>query len=572
MKEKYIELMERTLSAYTDAHIRDYFERVKSEGLSEHGFPRLTVNIGILIAHGRRRDLLSLFLEMMEFCCYTIPRVKAANDFSVREVVCCILELEASDVVAASDIARWRGYLAAIEPTSCYDKFATHPTQDIRNWALFSGVSEYFRQMIGLCDSIEFIDLQLASQLQFMDENGMYMDHKGTDVHQPIMYDIVPRGLFSLLLHFGYRGVHYEEIDAHLRRAGLRMLDMQSVSGEMAFGGRSNQFLHNEAWCAAVFEFEANRYAKEGDLAMAARFKAAVVRAIGNMETWLAKEPIYHVKNRFPTESRYGCEKYAYFDKYMITAASNLYAAYLMCDDGIKAGSVVDQPPVAWQTSPHFHKLFLRYGNYFAEYDTNADPHYDAGGLGRIHRRGAPSSICLSVPCPANPGYGIGEGTPIPMSLCVGIGDDHGYRYACEDGVIHEVMSCGSDDSGAYAEIVCRFDGQRQVRTRYTVNDGGVSVSACDETDGLIVHTLPAFCFDGETAPEILADERTLEIRYDGYVCRYTVDGAIRDTGRVAYNRNGHYRVFIAEGRGELSVHVEILARSSLQRIACDHG
>ena len=75
MKKKYIELMAKALSAYSDEHIVSYFERVKAEGLTEHGFPRLTANIGILICHGYRPDLLPLFLEMMEFCCRTIPNV-----------------------------------------------------------------------------------------------------------------------------------------------------------------------------------------------------------------------------------------------------------------------------------------------------------------------------------------------------------------------------------------------------------------------------------------------------------------------------------------------------------------
>ena len=558
MKNTYLALMEKTLSAYTDEHICDYFDRVKRKGLSEHGFPRLTVNIGVLIAHGRRTDLLPLFREMMEFCCYYIPRVKAANDFSVREVVCCILELEKAHVVDEADIARWRGYLATIEPTSCYDRFATSPTQDIRNWALFTGVSEYFRQMIGLCDSTDFIDLQLASQLQFMDENSMYMDHMGTDVHQPVMYDIVPRVLFSLLLHFGYRGVHYAAIDEHLRRAGLRTLEMQSVTGEMAFGGRSNQFLHNEAWCAATFEFEACRYARMGDLETAARFKAAVARAIDNVKVWLNKDPVYHIKNRFPTESGYGCEKYAYFDKYMITASSLLYAAYLMCDESIPTGETDVQPTVAWQTSYHFHKLFLRHGDYFAEYDTNADPHYDAGGLGRIHRRGAPSAICLSVPCPENPNYRIGGETPISMSLCAGIGLEGGFRYACEDGVSHEVVQCEQDAAGARAEIRCRFDDGKEVHAGCAIDDTGVTLTARSEANLPVCHTLTALCFDGAAVPVIRANENTLEIVYEGYVCRYVTDGVLRDTGRIAYNRNGHYRIFTAEGQGRVSVRVEI--------------
>ena len=117
MRKQVIDIMEKTLSAYTYEHILRYFSDVKEKGLTEHGFPRLTVNIGVLIAHGRRRDLLPIFLEMMEFCCKTIPHVKAANDFSVREIVCCILEMEKSGAVPLEYTQRWRGYLANIKPS-----------------------------------------------------------------------------------------------------------------------------------------------------------------------------------------------------------------------------------------------------------------------------------------------------------------------------------------------------------------------------------------------------------------------------------------------------------------------
>ena len=124
MRKEYLDLMEKTLAAYSDEHILHYFNQVKKEGLTEHGFPRLTANVGILIAKGRRSDLLPMFLEMMEYCCKTIPNVQAANDFSVREIVCCIFELEQNKIVDRRDTDRWRGYLATIEPTKCYNKFA----------------------------------------------------------------------------------------------------------------------------------------------------------------------------------------------------------------------------------------------------------------------------------------------------------------------------------------------------------------------------------------------------------------------------------------------------------------
>ncbi len=272
------------VEAYSDAHIHRYFEEVKEKGLTEHGFPRLTANIGILASHGRRQDLILIFREMMEFCCTQIPKVKAANDFSVREIICCLRELDRSGIVDQETLDHWKQEISAIDPWTCYTVTAKAPEDPVRNWALFSGVSEYFRQQYGLCKSEEFIDLQIASQLKWFDGNGMYMDNGGCIIRQPMVYDLVARGLFCLLLHFGYRGKYYTAIDKHLKKAGLLSLQMQSVTGELPYGGRSNQFPHNEAWLASLMEFEANRYAKEGNPALSAAFKAGVDRALASVE------------------------------------------------------------------------------------------------------------------------------------------------------------------------------------------------------------------------------------------------------------------------------------------------
>ena len=68
-RSRYIDLMEKILSAYTNEHIEQYYNEVKTNGLQEHGFPRLTANIGILIAHGKRTDLKEQFVWMMDLCC-----------------------------------------------------------------------------------------------------------------------------------------------------------------------------------------------------------------------------------------------------------------------------------------------------------------------------------------------------------------------------------------------------------------------------------------------------------------------------------------------------------------------
>lgn len=556
MKERYIELMRKTLTAYSDDHIRDYFRRVKEADLSEHGFPRLTANLGILIANGVRTDLSALFCDMMDFCCDRIPRVKAANDFSVREIICCILEIERTGAFDESIVTRWRDALRTIVPENCYDVYATSESDPVRNWALFTALSEFFRQYAGLCDSAEFIDIQIASQLRWLDENDMYMDNSHAETYQPIVYDLVPRGLFALLLHFGYKGRYFDRIDDALRRAGLLTLRMQSVTGELPFGGRSQQFVHNEAMMLLSLEYEANRYYREGNIALASRFKAAAELALRHVSYWLEKTPIRHNKNRFPTETFYGCEKYAYFDKYMITAASFLYAASLMENDAIPTAKEPLEGNDAFALSRYFHKCFLRSGDYFLEFDTDADPHYDASGLGRVHKKGAPSALCISAPCPATPKYKIPEKGAPTMSLSPTAWTESGWQYGSDTRSLWETEVLTADADEACAAFRVTLPSGIPLTSRYTVSGGGVKISIAG--NGRVGCQLPAFAFDGETTPKITATPNALTITYEGWVCRCETSGVITEAEGLSYNRNGHYRSFIAAGDGGVEVSVEI--------------
>lgn len=554
MNPRYLSVMSASLSAYPDSHIRRYLDEVKRNGLTEHGFPRLTANIGILLSHGIRTDLAPLFREMMDLCCTEIPRVKAANDFSVREIICCLSELEGAGLFTEYT-PRWKSDLTAIVPEACYNCYAKSPESGVRNWALFTAVSEYFRQDMGLCDSRDFIDLQLQVQLKWLDENGLYCDAGGY-AHQPIMYDHVSRGLFALLLHKGYRGKHYAAIDDCLRRTGMATLAMQSVTGEMAFGGRSNQFIHNEGWLAALLEYEANRYKREGDLPLAARFKAAALRAVEAAEGWLSRAPIRHVKNHYPTETRCGCEDYAYFDKYMITAASNFYAAALISDESIPAAPEGDTTPTAYLTSARFHKLFLKAGGYGLEFDLGADPHYDGSGLGRVHRAGAPSAICLSLPCPEAPNFTVDIPKPVALSLCPAERTPEGWHFAADPTAKYEVKAYAADGHTASATLSCVY-GDHTVILTYTVSAEGVNIT--QSGDGEQCHTLPVLAFDGEIHPAVTVESSSVTVAYKGHICRYTVNGDITDTGITAANRNGRYRVLCVSARDPLRIHIDII-------------
>ena len=204
----------------------------------------------------------------------------------------------------------------------------------------------------------------------------------------------------------------------------------------------------------------------------------------------------------------------------------------------------------------HSHKLFLKAGGYGLEFDLNADPLYDANGLGRIHRAGAPGAICLSCPCPAEPNFTV-DIPPIACSLCAAIPTENGWEFGAESGVQYELSTDATTDTDALCELLCKFTDGREIKESYTVDENGVSITVGG--DGTLGYVLPAFCFDGANKPVIEVGQNALTVAYDGWICRYTTDGTILDLHQTAANRNGHYNVFLATAENDLHLHIEIV-------------
>ncbi|MBR7107715.1 MAG: hypothetical protein IKC89_04800 [Lentisphaeria bacterium] len=559
-KSYYFDLMEKTLSAYSMEHIDRYFEQVKREGLTEHGFPRLTANIGILIAHGRRTDLKERFLAMMDFCCQQIPKVIAANEFSIKEIIFCMEELEKVQAVPNAKLEEWKNNLKTADPYNCYSHTAKKKEDIVHNWAAFGMLSEYMRKKAGITNAPndDFIDLQAYSQIRHIDANGMYRD-PGC----PMVYDFVTRGLFALLLHEGYQGQYKDIWQNALERSAIATLEMISVNGELPVGGRSHQFLHNEAHVALMMEFYAGMFARKGDMETAGKYRTAAVRALKNISSWLNKNPISHIRNRFPIESKYGCEKYAYFDKYMITAASFLYAASRFCDESIPPVELDDNKGMTLQTSDDFHMLFLRAGEYSVQYDYdarqyyNGEKYYDCSGVTRIHKKGAPSEICMSVSCPGKSSYSVDIKDPFPLSIAPGVCEKGQWIYATDMAVKHTVKSHSAQGNTANAEVECSFPGGETVTSSYTLNSEGLTIRL--KGSNAIRCLLPVFRFNGETHTKVQQEGNKLTIEFEGYVCTCQVlNGTLKDLEKPARNRNGHYDAFAAEGKENLTVKISI--------------
>lgn len=552
MKEMYLDIMEKALLAYSDQQITDYINEVKRDGLTEHGFPRLGVNIGILIANGRRTELFDTFIEIMDICCEEMPKKKAANDFSIREVCCCIMLMEEKRLVKPELLAKWKKQLSAFDPWKFYTTVDDRSGKFVSNWAMFSCLSELMRGICCGIDTNEFIDWQLPSQIANLDCNDMYQDCPPFSNH--MAYDMVPRFLIAFLLRMGYKGKYAKRLEKVLDNTADLTLKMQSVTGEIAFGGRSNQMVNNEPMLISYCEMEASRFAEKGDLKKAGEFKAAALLAAKATLGYLNLNPISHVKNRYDISTKIGCEDYAYFNKYMITVASNVYPALLFASDDIvptiapatKGGFVIS-------TSDRFHKTFLNAGGYQIEIETFADIHYDANGLGRVHKAGCPTSICLSTPFTMHPRYILEGKNKTYMSLCCYAEMDGLRRFGAQSYAHYRLLNSESSEECASALFEVLMSEDIKVKQKYTVSKDGVDIALSDfDKCGFMV---PVFDFDGDENTDIKITDNCISVLYKGFVCTYGFNGKLSDNYKLYYNRNGRYRVYAVETK---NLHIEI--------------
>ena len=532
-KEMYLDLMQEAVMAYTPERIEDYISRVEQEGITEHGFGRLASNIGILVSKGRIPDYKDLFIRLMDIAAREIPVAKEkskksrpGNDFAVKELVCCVLECEQSGVFPKEKTDSWRNAFTNMKAEEIYSSQPAPGGKRAHNWCVFGSASECARIMAGMGGDRAYADKYLTDQLRFFDVNGMYRDP-----NQPMVYDFVARLQFMSALSFGYDGPAREQIEDQLLKSAVPTLQMQSVSGEIPYGGRSNGFLHNETFYAAVCEYYATWMKERGDLALASRFKSAARRASESVGYWTSRKPVRHIKNRYPTETAYGCENYAYFDKYMVTMASWAYLAYRFADDSIPMAKR-PEPASTFVTSPEFHQIIMNAGGYTVQIDLNAYKSYDTSGLGRFQREGYSPVAGLHSPTPAKkPKY------KVDISVKGGLALTPGWK---------EYILVSSSKGK-----VVLTDGNGSLWT-IRLSKRGLSMTLKGE--GKQSMMIPALVYDGESSAEVSLNEKSLDVRFAGAECHWVTNGVITDSGKEYASRNGHLHRYDCSADGQLKL------------------
>ncbi|MDF2964007.1 MAG: hypothetical protein K0S39_5742 [Paenibacillus sp.] len=568
-KNMYLDIMERTLNAYN----KDELERrlpQKSAGKVDdiQAYSRITSIIGILISKGRLKGYRVLWERMMDACCLEFHRARhnPMVDFSVKEIMVAYMAM--NDQLDETVQTRWLAELSKVEPERNYFHLLREgrDPSKLHNINVYNMVGEYLRETVGLTETKPYFARHWPVQLELFDENGMYRDP-----NCPILYDLATRCQIQLMLHYGYRGPYFEALDGLLKKAGLCTLFMQSAAFQFPYGGRSNQYLFNEALVAANAEYEACRYRDLGDLKTAGAFKRCARLAVQSIFRWLQREPPRHIKNMYAVDSKIGTESYGYYDKYMATLGSFIYLAHLFADDQIP-----EQPCPAetggyiWETSDDFHKIFANAAGYSLQIDTKADHHYDSTGLGRFHRRGVPGELGLSAPFTATPSYVLPEEAQ-GANLTIGPGwtDGSGSRIFLSDlseGLEHKLHVLEVDSSQVLFELEYYGDaikGCTSVKERYLLSEKGLEIqTGLDGYSGSepLLFRIPVLHSNGQDVTKLIgeaaAGEISVALEDRMYVVR--TNGSCKITDFTIANRNGRYFVLQLEGQLQASVHLQL--------------
>ena len=219
--------------------------------------------LGALLQQGRCFDLAGSCIKAMSPVLDDLHQVSTNHgEFLVKEAMMAYIALK--DQVEPELRGQWELLFADYDPEVTYGRTRT-TTPDIlnrQNYLTFSLAGEALKKHMKLADNKRFVYEYLAEQLDKFDDLGMYRDPRC-----PMVYDITPRMNLEIAEHYtDYDEPFASRLRQTLRNGALCMLLYQSPTGEMPFGGRSNQQNFIEASFAVICELEARRCRAAGDL------------------------------------------------------------------------------------------------------------------------------------------------------------------------------------------------------------------------------------------------------------------------------------------------------------------
>jgi hypothetical protein len=303
-----------------------------------------------------------------------------------------------------------------------------------------------------------------------------------------------------------------------------------------------------EAILAAVCEKEASRY-KSSHPKLAGAFKRMAHLHVQSIERWINMDPPRHIKNSFPHEAKHGIDPYGKVSVYSLFTASCLGLAYQYADDSIpEAPAPAEIGGYALVLQPAFHKVIASCENTYIEIDTAADLHYDATGLGRFTRTGAPFELALATPTTNTPTYLLPKELIPKEPLAIAP------RWRNSKGEWTSLAALGKDDN-LTSEVHVEEESPQQVivnitwRTpsttiwqRFSLTQGSCTVAVIIPDAEEVALTIPLLKTDGQAVAS-RTDGNTVTLQYRDARYQVTSSGATATIAPEVATRNGLYEI-----------------------------
>ena len=572
-KNLYLDIIERVLEGYGF----NYFENIIS------GKESFIICIGLraagaisyLLSNGRKLDWFDMWISLMDKSCdeLLIKPNFAENDLAVKELMLALKFMKYK--VDQSHYSNWYQKLKSIDPYITYNCIFNDVKKDKRmcNMTVYNMSGEYLRESEGMTDTTDYFDKHWPWVLNRFDENGMFVciDHA-------MLYDLTTRCQAAVMLWYGYNGKYREELDNNLEKAGLMTLLMQSSAFQLPYGGRSNQYLFNEALVASCCEYEAVRHYKKGNTILAGMFKRCAHMSAASILIWLNSiDPPKHNKNFFPHDSSFGIDGYGTYPRYMITLANFIGYAYIFADDSIKEYSCPSEiGGYVFETSKHFHKVFANCCGNSIEIELAADPEHDATGMGRYHKTGMPIELGLSLPFSATHKYYLPDNlVKKDISICTGwksLNNEVMYISSFKDKLQTKVNIIEQNNKRVIFSIEYTGDeikGCKKIIEQFTLDNEGVLIESelLGVKNNEIYFTVPLLFNNGREVTNIKhVIENTTScisecISVNMGNCFYDIscNGIIKVDENLHGNRNGIYKLAtISKNDTKLSVRLNL--------------
>ena len=569
-RELYLDLAEAVVdeaaNSWLDeaAYIRDPYENYDrwQGGTSA----RFACPAAILVTQRGRQDLVEPAARALDQLCGHMaqPAAEAGRpfpagvaDLTVKEIAIAYEHL--APLVDHATRSAWEAALAGLEPEAVYTGDAkVEAGTRVTNYEAYASVGEWHRCRLGIADRRDWIARFIEKEMDWMTPHGLYRDPG-----DPSLYDLSVRQNFSELLHYGYDGPLAERLGEQLRRGGLTMLLMVSPNGWAPYGGRSNLFVHNEAMVAYIAEFEAQRWQRLAKPRVAGAFKQAARRAAVAARPFLCEmTPLRSLKNRFPASTKHGRDSgYGEYAVYSLLAASLFARAYIVADDSIpECPAPVGSRGTLLHLYPEFHRTFASCRDTQVQIDTAGQAGYDATGLGRLHRRGVPEALGLSMSVCADPKYIVASGT-------AGRAAAVGPAWRKADGPWQALASCSSH----VAKVECHPIEVTDDRVRWrlvhelaecaatrveqtfalTQGELAIEIAVTGQVDAVALEA-PCLVFDGEQDADMRVESNAVHVRHRGARFTAAVPRATMVTVGTAdrANRQAVYRIVSFETPG----------------------